>query len=126
MTARTERNRAQRQRSVTRASTRLPPASAATGAAPAAPVAASAPLQVNIRRLTLPGYTPPQLQRFTQALQHALSQLRLPSPASPTSVRRMIGQLDGGVVRAGAGPEDTARQIAAQIATTIQGRSTHG
>jgi ABC-type nitrate/sulfonate/bicarbonate transport system substrate-binding protein len=120
MTARTARNRSQRQRWLAHACASPAPATAA------APAAACAPLQVNIRRLTLPAYTPLQQQRFTQALQHALSQLRLPSSSQPTTARRVIGQLDGGVVRAGAGPQDTARAIAAQIAAALQGRSTHG
>jgi hypothetical protein len=79
------------------------------------PVPRPARLSFDIRRLSLPGYTAAQHQRFTHTLHTSLSQLAMAHAGWPTAPRAHIECLDAGHLRRGATPEDAARQIATQI-----------
>lgn len=72
-------------------------------------------LHIDIRRLTLPGYTPDQQQRFAQTLHAELNRLAHNLSAWNGALHTRMARLDAGQLSAAATPEDTARQLAARL-----------
>jgi len=106
-----------------RATAALQPSPA--GAFLAREAAQSAPrvgrLRLDIQRLSLPGYTPAQHERFMHALTTTLNQLMARQAPWPTALGARITHLDAGRLREGATPEDAAREIATQIFARLAG-----
>lgn len=74
----------------------------------------------DIGRITLHGYSPGQRARFVASLRTRLGALAArDGPGSPAWASRRIGQLDAGVLRPGAPPEDAAERIAATLLAAI-------
>jgi len=74
----------------------------------------------DIGRVTLHGYSPGQRARFVSSLRARLAGLAASDGLSwPSGASRRIGQLDAGVLRPGAPPEEAAERIAASLLTAI-------
>jgi hypothetical protein len=72
-------------------------------------------LHIDIQRLTLPGYTPDQQQRFTQTLHAELNRLARNVSSWNGALHTRMARLDAGQLNVAATPEDTARQLAARL-----------
>jgi hypothetical protein len=75
----------------------------------------------DIQRLTLPGYTEAEQQRFTVALNLALGKLWPHQVLQPQALCAGVGHVDGGSLREGATPEDAAQHVAAQLIARVGG-----
>jgi hypothetical protein len=71
----------------------------------------------DIDRITLHGYSPGQRARFVTALRTRLA--ASDGLSWPAGRSRRIGQLDAGVLRPGAPPEDAAERIAVALLAAI-------
>jgi hypothetical protein len=85
-------------------------------------------IHFDIGRITLHGYSPGQRDRFVGSLRARLAALAAGNGHRWPDAARRIGQLDGGVLRAGAAPEEAAERIAASLVAVIASARTeaHG
>lgn len=79
-------------------------------------------LHIDIQRLTLPGYSTDQQQRFTQTLQSELNRLAQEQPRWPVALHARVSDLDAGRLQTGASPEDAARQLASRLFARLAGK----
>jgi hypothetical protein len=81
----------------------------------------------DIGRVTLHGYSPGQQARFVSSLRTRLDGLAAREGLSwPSGPPRRIGNLDAGVLRPGAPPEEAAERVAAALLAAIGGRPADG
>jgi hypothetical protein len=91
--------------------------------APAPSTLATAPvggaLHVHIERLSLPGYTQAQSQRFVAVLNRAIAEFSAARGLASMTGGEHLARLDAGRLRAGATPEEAARQLAARLCSSL-------
>jgi hypothetical protein len=80
-------------------------------------------IHFTIHHVTLPGYSPSQRARFTDALKARLTEIAASGDVTWPAVGRRIGHLDAGVLRAGAPPEEAANRVAAGLLAAFTDRA---
>jgi hypothetical protein len=80
-------------------------------------------IHFDIQRITLPGYSPSQRERFIGALETRLTELSASGNVAWPAAGQRVGHLDAGLLRPSVQPEEAAQRIAARLLAAIGHRA---